>query len=391
MMRALLLVCLLLFVIAVPVSAAPAPADVVISVGFAPPPLPVYVQPVCPAEGYIWTPGYWAYDPEINDYYWVPGTWVLAPEPGFLWTPAYWGWDGGVFLFHAGYWGPHIGFYGGINYGFGYFGHGFEGGHWERDHFFYNRAVTNINVTVVHNVYNTRVSEGETSRVSFHGGSGGIQDRPRPEEDAAARERHSGPIGAQTEHQQAARGNRELRASVNQGKPPIAATARPGDFSGREVVKAKSAGGSYHPESSRAVSESRSAPPSTGAERSPVRAGTAVHAKDLPPIERSTSPSTGDAKLDRKYQQQQEKLQAKQDQDRHNLQAKQEQDHQRQQQQRANEAKQQQLEARHQQQTEQLAQRHAAEQQNLRQRQQPPPVHNASKGPTGGRPPIEKP
>ena len=28
-------------------------------VGFAPPPLPVYEQPICPGEGYIWTPGYW--------------------------------------------------------------------------------------------------------------------------------------------------------------------------------------------------------------------------------------------------------------------------------------------------------------------------------------------
>ena len=49
-----------------------------ISVGFAPPELPVYAQPICPGEGYIWTPGYWAWDREDEDYYWVPGTWVLA-------------------------------------------------------------------------------------------------------------------------------------------------------------------------------------------------------------------------------------------------------------------------------------------------------------------------
>ena len=36
-------------------------AGVVISVGIAPPVLPVYVQPACPGDGYIWTPGYWAY------------------------------------------------------------------------------------------------------------------------------------------------------------------------------------------------------------------------------------------------------------------------------------------------------------------------------------------
>ena len=36
-------------------------AGVFISVGFAPPALPVYVQPVCPGDGYLWNPGYWAY------------------------------------------------------------------------------------------------------------------------------------------------------------------------------------------------------------------------------------------------------------------------------------------------------------------------------------------
>ncbi len=125
-----------------------------ISVGFAPPEIPVYEQPICPADGYIWTPGYWAWDGD--DYYWVPGTWVLAPEVGFFWTPPFWGWGGSAFIFHEGYWGPQIGFYGGINYGFGYFGHGYEGGRWDNGHFFYNREVNNVNVTVIHNVYNTR-------------------------------------------------------------------------------------------------------------------------------------------------------------------------------------------------------------------------------------------
>ena len=49
---------------------------------------------------------------------------------GVLWTPGYWGFVGGVYMFHAGYWGPHIGFYGGVNYGFGYGGVGFVGGRW---------------------------------------------------------------------------------------------------------------------------------------------------------------------------------------------------------------------------------------------------------------------
>ena len=73
-----------------------------ISVGFAPPEIPVYEQPICPGEGYLWTPGYWAWDGDDEDYYWVPGTWVLAPEPGYLWTPGYWGWGGSAFFFHEG-------------------------------------------------------------------------------------------------------------------------------------------------------------------------------------------------------------------------------------------------------------------------------------------------
>ena len=34
-------------------------AQIEISVNLAPPELPVYEQPVCPGDGYIWTPGYW--------------------------------------------------------------------------------------------------------------------------------------------------------------------------------------------------------------------------------------------------------------------------------------------------------------------------------------------
>ena len=42
---------------------------------------------------------------------------VEAPQVGYLWTPGYWGWGGNAFLFHEGYWGPTVGFYGGISYG----------------------------------------------------------------------------------------------------------------------------------------------------------------------------------------------------------------------------------------------------------------------------------
>src|SRR5271154_2667441 len=104
--------------------------SVSINVGFAPPVLPVYVQPVCPQPNLMWTPGYWAYSNDDGDYFWVPGAWVPAPYEGALWTPPYWGWSGGNYGFYDGYWGQTVGYYGGVNYGFGFGGIGFAGGEW---------------------------------------------------------------------------------------------------------------------------------------------------------------------------------------------------------------------------------------------------------------------
>ena len=174
-----------------------------------------------PAPGYIWTPGYWAW--ADDGYYWVPGTWVEAPEPGLLWTPGYWGWVDGLYVWHEGYWGPHVGFYGGVNYGFGYVGHGYEGGYWDHGAFRYNRAVNNIHENVhITNVYNRTVSSTSVNRVSFNGGNGGIQARPAAEELAAEHERHVTPVYAQQHHEEGARSNPQLRASFNHGSPPIA-------------------------------------------------------------------------------------------------------------------------------------------------------------------------
>ena len=345
-----------------------------VAITFGPPALPVYEQPLCPGEGYIWTPGYWYWDDDAEDYFWVPGTWVLAPEPGFLWTPGYWGWGGGAFIFHAGYWGPEVGFYGGIAYGFGYFGEGYEGGRWENGRFFYNRSVNNINVTNIHNVYNTTVvHETVVNRVSYNGGEGGINARPTPQQEAAERQRHIPPVAAQTQHVQAARANPQLRSSVNQGRPPVAATPRPGDFKDRAVVPAKAAGAPYHSPANRARSNAEpSRPESNRPENSASGRSNATHVRDLPPMQRPAAANSGNAKLDQKYQKQQEKLNAKQDQERQKLQQRQEKDHQRLAQQRNAEARTQQLEQKHQQQTQQLQQKHEAQQQRIQQRQQPP-------------------
>jgi hypothetical protein len=200
------------------VTASRAEVSVSVSINTAPPALPVYEQPACPDAGYIWVPGYWAYGDD--GYYWVPGVWVLAPRQGYLWTPGYWGWSDGFYVWHEGYWGRHVGFYGGVCYGFGYTGVGFYGGYWRSGVYCYNRSVTNVNVTVVHNTYNkTVVNNTSVSRVSFNGGTGGIVARPTATELVAARETHIAPVAVQTQHQQSASTNRELLASANHGQP----------------------------------------------------------------------------------------------------------------------------------------------------------------------------
>ncbi|MGB9072318.1 MAG: hypothetical protein WCC22_06575 [Terriglobales bacterium] len=363
----------LLFALVVLAMSAASFAQVGVFITIGPPALPVYEQPLCPGEGYLWIPGYWAFDYDYDDYYWVPGTWVLAPEVGFLWTPGYWAWEGDRFFFHEGYWGPQVGFYGGINYGFGYFGEGFEGGRWDHGRFFYNRSVTNVNITEIHNVYNTTVINNTVNRISYNGGNGGINRRPTPQEEAAAHERHMPPVTAQTQQVQAARANRDLRASVNQGKPPVAATPRPGAWNDRGVVPAREAGAPYRPPANRAASQPRTNTPPTRPENSVPRPGNAVHPRDLPPAERPPASNMGNSKADQKYQQQQEKLFAKQEQERQKLQQKQDQEHQRLTQQKADEARRQQVEQRHQQQTQQLQQKHAEQQRKLQDKQQRKP------------------
>jgi hypothetical protein len=212
---------------------ASAQISVNVSVNLAPPELPVYVQPPIPADGYLWTPGYWAWDAG-DGYYWVPGTWIEPPQPGFLWTPGYWSSDGGAFFYHAGYWGEHIGFYGGVNYGFGYGGSGFEGGYWQGGHLYYNRAVMNVGSTHISNVYSKTVINNNVTinKVSYNGGSGGIQVKPTNDEIAATHERHISTTPQQTQHLQAAHSDPALRASTNGGRPANPAMARPAAFHG---------------------------------------------------------------------------------------------------------------------------------------------------------------
>ena len=222
-----------------PAYAEPA-VDVEVQANEPPPPLPDYAQPPCPEDGYLWTPGYWAWGG--GGYYWVPGTWVQPPRVGVLWTPGYWGFMGGVYAFHGGYWGPHVGFYGGVNYGFGYVGTGYAGGRWAGNSFAYNQSVTNVNVTNIHNTYNTTAINNVTvNKVSYNGGAGGVAAVPTAQERAVAQERHVAPTPLQRQHVQEAARNPALAARANGGHPSIAATPRPAAFNAPGVVGARGA------------------------------------------------------------------------------------------------------------------------------------------------------
>jgi hypothetical protein len=238
-------------------------------------------------------------------------------------------------MFNEGYWGMSVGFYGGIDYGFGYFGRGYEGGRWDQGHFFYNTSVNRLDANVIRYVYNTRVDE-RVNRVSFNGGNGGVDARATSAEEAAARGRRIGPVSAQTQHAWSAHNDPQQRLSANHGAPPATATPR---------------------------------------------ANLATHPKDLPPVGRPAAPQTGNAKLDQKYQKQQDNAIAKQSQDRQKLQQRQDQEHRQLTQQRAAPERMQQVEQQHQQQTQQMHQGHTQQMQQMQQRQ--PAGGGGSRG--GGR------
>lgn len=145
----------------------------------------------------MWIPGYWAWG--AGGYYWVPGAWVAAPEPGLYWTPGYWAWNGADYVWNQGYWAYQVGYYGGIDYGCGYYGTGYVGGRWSGHHFRYNSYVTRVNTRIV-------------------------------------RGRHFAATPAQREHARAAARDRAFRASVNHGRPRLAAVARP--FAARHAASA---------------------------------------------------------------------------------------------------------------------------------------------------------
>jgi hypothetical protein len=171
---------------------------IAVSITLAPPLLPVYAQPPMPEMGYVWTPGYWAYDNAA--YYWVPGAWVLPPEVGYLWTPPYWGWSNGFYVFNRGYWGQHVGFYGGVNYGYGYGGEGYDGGRWKDGHFEYNRAANNFGAVQVTNAYQQNLTVVNRTNVSYAGGNGGLHAVPSAQDHLADHDDHIQAAASQERH-----------------------------------------------------------------------------------------------------------------------------------------------------------------------------------------------
>ena len=185
----------------------------------APPALPDYVQPPCPGDGYLWTPGYWAWGD--GGYYWVPGVWVMPPSVGLLWTPGYWGFYGGYYGWHVGYWGPHIGYYGGVAYGFGYYGTGFYGGRWEGGHFMYNTAVWHVGGGI-HNVYVSHegFNEHVVNHASFNGPNG-VRYRPNAGEVHAMHEGHTVMYSSHAGHEQSKGSERTQFHAATHGSPAV--------------------------------------------------------------------------------------------------------------------------------------------------------------------------
>ena len=270
---------------------APSFAQEGVSINIAPPVLPVVEQPPCPAEDYIWTPGYWAYGAE--GYYWVPGVWVPPPQVGLLWTPPWWGFNNNVYVFHEGSWGPTVGFYGGINYGHGYFGHGYWGGQWEGNVFRYNTAVTRVNTDVVHNTSvdeSVRNKEVNTSRVSFNGPDG-VKAEPNAEEKAAEEHRKTPPTSEQLAQQETASKDPNLHASVNHGQPNYDAIT---PFKNREEPGKGEQGRGTAAEAGKTANK-----PGDVSEHRPQKAGKAEEQKNKPGAEKQGNRGNVEGKQDK--------------------------------------------------------------------------------------------
>jgi hypothetical protein len=142
-----------------------------------------------------------------------------------------------------------------------------------------------VNKTVV--VNNTVINNNNVS----YNGPGGATAKPTPAEQQAAQEHHIAPTPAQTEHVTAAAKNPQLLAKNNGGKPAVAATAKPGDFSPKSAVPAKAAGGKVNPASLKATAKTMPPAPKTAAAGGKNEPPAKTAGKNEPPAK--TAPTTG--------------------------------------------------------------------------------------------------
>jgi hypothetical protein len=200
-------------------------AGAIISVSMMPPPLPAYNLPPCPDQNLVWVPGYWGWFQ--NNYYWVPGAWVEPPFAGAMWTPSYWSWSHHVFTmytWHSGYWSYHVGYYGGVNYGYGYGGFGYSGGVWHGGLFAYNLEIVPVDNRWVRETFRDPglVDRGYIDRNNhsgFNGGPGGVDYHISPEEQAVEHEKHWEPTAFQVQYETGIRSDQTYWYNTNHGQP----------------------------------------------------------------------------------------------------------------------------------------------------------------------------
>lgn len=83
-------------------SVAQARVDVAIEIGV-PPPVAVVETVPPPRAGYVYAPGYWAWDG--HRHVWVRGR-TIVERPGYTWVADRWDHTGGRYRFVPGYWEP---------------------------------------------------------------------------------------------------------------------------------------------------------------------------------------------------------------------------------------------------------------------------------------------
>lgn len=89
------------------ISAAPAPVVTGgVAVYEAPPPAPVYVQPVAPYAGAVWVEGHWTW--VGNRWVWANGYYVQS-RPGYIYVQPRWERRGGGWVYFDGTWRAHSG------------------------------------------------------------------------------------------------------------------------------------------------------------------------------------------------------------------------------------------------------------------------------------------